>query len=220
MEKRKDLVNCDGLQGQWCTRQELNLHFLSKIWTWTIRVCQFRHGCIFNFSLWIFTRLRVENLGGAKCLIHNLQDIVNEMNLHRGGAKWTMRVCQFRHTCLLNWKLKMESWKWKCQLLHNQFKFPWFLHGGETEAELTFRWILLFSWFRNSTQNVLYYYSRPTGKCQVTFTLSVCFTLIIFQNRVCGFWNRHIFQCRRGQFRGNPFLLTAVQAPYSRRRGK
>lgn len=23
---------------------------------------------------------------GAKCLIHNLQDIVNEMNLHRGGT--------------------------------------------------------------------------------------------------------------------------------------
>ncbi len=100
MEKRKDLVNCDGLQGQWCTRQELNLHFLSKIWTWTIRVCQFRHGCIFNFSLWIFTRLRGENRGGAYHLIHNLQDIVTEMNLHRGGAKWTIRVCQFRHRCV------------------------------------------------------------------------------------------------------------------------
>ena len=112
MEKRKDLVNCDGLQGQWCTRQELNLHFLSKIWTWTIRVCQFRHGCIFNFSLWIFTRLRCENRGGAYRLIHNSQDIVTEMNLHRGGATWTMRVCQFRHTCLFNFVVQIS-----CELI-------------------------------------------------------------------------------------------------------
>lgn len=78
----------------WCTRQELNLHFLSKIWTWTIRVCQFRHGCIFNFTLWIFTRLRVENRGGANCLIHNLQDMDTKMNLHRSGATWT--ICASR----------------------------------------------------------------------------------------------------------------------------
>ena len=30
----------------WCTWRDLNPHVLANIWTWTIRVCQFRHRCI------------------------------------------------------------------------------------------------------------------------------------------------------------------------------